>query len=280
VEPKLLNFGQVSRLQSIPPKKAILRRGDGGPISPKLKPFELSGVEADLKEIEPGERYELEVRLSQEFDGKLGRADLNIETGIPEAPVIKFQVFARWLPRLAAKPRYFSLPIQPSVDTELRVSLEWDDVKPHKVTNVKIDDPQLQVRLEENDGQQEVVLLVPAGYQPQANRRTVILETDDPQVERFQIQAIARRNYKPLRAGRSAPAKPVVTERAPRAAVSRTEAKTEEQENAAKAHTLETKGIDQTSVKAVTKQKRKEASEPEQQPSGAGAEATKAKEKP
>jgi hypothetical protein len=275
VEPRLLNFGQISRLQTIAPKKAVLTRGDAGPISPKLKPFDIAGVEASLKEIEPGERYELEVRLSQEFDGKLGRADLQIETGVPQAPMIKFQVFARWLPRLAAKPRYFSLPMQPSVDTELRVDLEWDDVKPHKVTSLKIDDPKLRVRIEENDGQQEVVLVVPAGYRPMANRRTVILETDDPQVERFQIQAIAKRNYKPLRAMPRTRPKPVVTKEETAPAP-----KADAKEDAAKTSTLEAKGIEQTSIKEVTRQKKTKASEPEGQPSESGAEATKAVEKP
>jgi hypothetical protein len=270
-----LNFGQISRLQTIAPKKAVLTRGDAGPISPKLKPFDIAGVEASLKEIEPGERYELEVRLSQEFDGKLGRADLQIETGVPQAPMIKFQVFARWLPRLAAKPRYFSLPMQPSVDTELRVDLEWDDVKPHKVTSLKIDDPKLRVRIEENDGQQEVVLVVPAGYRPMANRRTVILETDDPQVERFQIQAIAKRNYKPLRAMPRTRPKPVVTKEETAPAP-----KADAKEDAAKTSTLEAKGIEQTSIKEVTRQKKTKASEPEGQPSESGAEATKAVEKP
>jgi hypothetical protein len=280
VEPKLLNFGQVSRLQAVPPKKAVLTKGDGGPISPKLKPFEQTGIEADLKEIEPGKTYELEVRLSQEFDGKLGRADLELETGVAEAPVIKFQVFARWLPRLAAKPRYFSLPTQPSVDTELRVSLEWDDVKPHKVTNVSIDDPDLRVRLVENNGQQEVVLLVPAGYQPQTTKRSVIIQTDDPEVKKFQVQAIAKRDYKPLRAVPTTPPKPVVGKGETGPAVTHTKADARQKGNAAKAATLEAKGIEQTSIKAVTKQKRKEAPDQEEQPSEPKVEATKAKEKP
>lgn len=280
VEPKLLNFGQVSRLQAVAPKKAVLTKGDGGPISPKLKPFEQTGIEADLKEIEPGKTYELEVKLSQEFDGKLGRADLQLETGVAEAPMIKFQVFARWLPRLAAKPRYFSLPTQPSVDTELRVNLEWDDVKPHKVTHVSVDDPDLRVRLEENNGQQEVVLLVPAGYQPQTTKRSVIIKTDDPEVKKFQVQAIAKRDYKPLRAVPVTPPKPVVSKGETRPAVRHTKAEAKEKGNAAKTATLEAKGIKQTSIKAATRQKKKETSDPEEQPSESKAEATKAEEKP
>jgi hypothetical protein len=282
VEPKLLNFGQVSRLQAVAPKKAVLTQGDGGPISPKLKPFEQTGIEANLKEIEPGKRYELEVKLSEKFDGKLGRADLELETGVAKAPVIKFQVFARWLPRLAAKPRYFSLPTQPSVDTELRVNLEWDDTKPHKVANLSVDDPDLQVRLEENDGQQEVVLVVPAGYRPQANRRTVVMETDDPTVKKFQIHAIAKRNYKPLRAAPTTPPKPVFSKRDTRPAGKSAKAQAEEKGKTAKTPTptLKAKGIERTSIKAATRQKKKEASDPEEQPSEAKVEAAKAKEEP
>ncbi|UCF33629.1 MAG: hypothetical protein JSV78_14980 [Phycisphaerales bacterium] len=280
VEPKLLNFGQVSRLQEVAPKKAVLTKGDGGPISPKLKPFEQTGIEADLKEIKPGETYELEVKLAEEFDGKLGRADLELETGVAEAPVIKFQVFARWLPRLVAKPRYFSLPMQPSVDTELRVNLEWDDKKPHKVENLSVDDPDLQVRLEENDGQQEVVLVVPAGYRPLTNRRTILMETDDPTVKKFQIQAIAKRDYKPLRAAPTTPPKPVVTKGETEPAAIRAKAEAVETGSTAKTATLEAKGIEKTSIKEVAKRKRKDTSDPEEQPSESKEEATKAKGKP
>jgi len=92
--PKYANFGQISAEVPRHEKKISLTRGDGGPLSLELDPIRTPGVEANLKEIEAGERYELLVALTGPFEAERIRATLQLETGVPESPRVTIPVYA------------------------------------------------------------------------------------------------------------------------------------------------------------------------------------------
>ena len=92
--PNHVNFGNVSHEASTLQKTISLTRGDGGPLNPKLAPVNTQGVEASIKEIEPGERYEIVVKLAPPLKSPRLAATLQLETGIAEAPTATIPVYA------------------------------------------------------------------------------------------------------------------------------------------------------------------------------------------
>jgi len=92
--PKYANFGRISAEVPRHEKKISLTRGDGGPLSLELGPIRTPGVEASLKEVEAGERYELLVALTGPFESERIRATLQLETGVAESPRVTIPVYA------------------------------------------------------------------------------------------------------------------------------------------------------------------------------------------
>lgn len=193
LNPKRLSFGQVSRKASAQTKKVIITRGDGGPLALKLVPIELQGFGAQLREIEPGERYELEVTLTPPLKSNRVRTNLKLETGLAEVPTITIPASATQIPRVVAQPRRFSIPAQRDSDFRQAVRLIWDDDAEHKILSVSANDPGLKVSLSEEDGKQEVVLEVSDGYKPRSGARTVTVTTDDTEVPTIRVPVIMAR---------------------------------------------------------------------------------------
>ena len=86
--PKVVNFGKIARDAKPEQLKrtVTITRGDGGPLKLKLKPVKTKGVEAKLKELKPGERYELEIALTPPFASERVHTRISLETGLPKAP--------------------------------------------------------------------------------------------------------------------------------------------------------------------------------------------------
>jgi len=92
--PKYLNFGRISPDEAKHEKTVLLARGDGGPVSLKLDPIRTPGVEANIKEIEAGEKYELLVTLTGPFESERIQTNLQLETGVVESPRVTIPVYA------------------------------------------------------------------------------------------------------------------------------------------------------------------------------------------
>ncbi len=189
IEPQqdTLNFGSVKR--SFPEQKQTitLLRGDGGPIHPHIAATGHPQIAAELKEIEPGEKYELEVTLSPPWPNGVLRGAMNIETGVAEVANQNLHVIANVTPRLAANPARFNVRVGNTEKTELTATLTWDG-EPGKLLEASVSDPGLQVELRENDGRQTVALEVPEGFgKDSRGPLNVTVKTDDPVVPTLQI---------------------------------------------------------------------------------------------
>ena len=102
--------------------------------------------------------------------------------------------------RLRAEPRALSLPAGEERPTE-RTRLVWAGA-PGRALAAVASDPALQAKIVEEDGQQFVVLSVPAGYElPAKKPASVSVTTDDPVADSLRI---------PISAGAAArePARP------------------------------------------------------------------------
>jgi hypothetical protein len=188
-DPETVAFAPIKRGDTRVEKTVKITRGSAGPIHPKVGATGNPQITAELRELEPGESYELHVVAQPPWpsNGFL-RANVPIETGIEKSPTENLMVSGNVLPRAQISPRQFTLRSDPESDLRLVARLNWDDDHPGKITEATVNDASLKVAVEEQGDQQVVVLNVPAGYSATRGRGTqVTVKTDDPVVPSVQI---------------------------------------------------------------------------------------------
>ena len=204
--PGTLNLGVVKRDAESLTKTVLIERGDGGPISPEVRSASLKNMATELREIEPGEKYELDITVSPPWPNKWLRGTIALNTGVNEAVNQVLSVRAQIPPRLTASPSQITLPNEVEEETVRRAKLIWSDHEPGEITAVSVNDSSLSVELEEKDGEQWVVLHVPAGYEARpGSRKKVTLRTSDREVPKMDITVYSMR---PRSARTAQPRKP------------------------------------------------------------------------
>ena len=194
MQPPTASFGQLERSAGPRKKTFMLTRGDGGPLVPELLPVSSESVQATLREIEPGERYELDIEIKPPWPNQMLRVGLTLKTGVSEVPKETISVYARIAERVIAKPSRFSVPPSVRSDLDLKVRLVWSTAGPAKILEVTSSDPETSVSIAEANGGHELVLHIPAGYKgPPGGRGTVVVKTDDPEVPEYSIPVYVAR---------------------------------------------------------------------------------------
>ena len=187
VEPDAVTFAQLKRDAPEQQSTLTIKRGDAGPIHPRVITTGNPIVKANLREVEAGEKYELEVTLSPPWPNNVIQSNVQIDTGVKEAPQENIRVFANVIPRLQAAPPRFMIQSEPRSDLDLSVRLNWDGA-PGKILEATPSDPATTARVSDENGHPVVFLHVPAGYNP-TNRtgQSVTIKTDDPVVPTMQV---------------------------------------------------------------------------------------------
>jgi hypothetical protein len=189
MEPTSVVFGHLVRSDGPQKKTITITRGDGGPLAPELMPVGNPNVEALLREIEPGEKYELDIKVTPDWPRRSLNTNLVLKTGVAEAPEEKIRVYASLAPRLRVVPVRFQVPESVPEERDLRARLVWSKNKPAQILEVTSSDPSTTVRIEEQNNWQQVILHIPAGYKPPLRPRPVVtLKTDDPEVPKMEIE--------------------------------------------------------------------------------------------
>jgi hypothetical protein len=182
-KPTSVNFGRIARGDEAKKQTVTLTRGDGGPIHPEIVRSGSKEIEATLREVEPGERYDLDIQIQPPWpNNRRLRSWVRLKTGVSQLPETTVSVYAEVVPKVEAQPQWFSARLGAAKDLESSVTLQWSDRKLHDIQEVSVDDPDLKVRVETNEESQNVVLTVPAGYQSPARTRTVTIKTGDEEV--------------------------------------------------------------------------------------------------
>ncbi len=180
VSPKQVYFPRIARTGGDQTKKVVITKGDAGPINLKLKPNKVENLDTKLTEVEPGEKYELEVTIKPPFKTDRIRTQLVLETGVEKAPEAKIVVSATVTPRVTTRPVRFVVPRKAQPNWEQCATLVWDDKGTHKILGATCDDPDLKVTIKEEEGKpQRVCLQVPEGYKAPRGVRNVTIKTDD-----------------------------------------------------------------------------------------------------
>ena len=184
---QVVKFDRIQRSAGPQSKTIALHRGDGGPISPEVIPDDTGGVKATVREIQPGEHYELDVTVSPPWPNKLVRGLIRIKTGISEVPEETIRVAADVVARVETVPREFRIPDRQIEAGDYPVAVIWDQNAAQKVIGALVNDTELGVRIVEKDKGQQVVLNVPAGYRKHSEGPVVTVRTDDSEVPEFTI---------------------------------------------------------------------------------------------
>ncbi len=187
-DPPSASFIKVARSAGPQTQVVKLKRGDGGPLNPKITKCNPAAVSATVREVEPGEQYEVTVTVSPPWPNGSLNGSVMIDTGVPEAGQESIPVAATITPRLAAQPASFRVPAKLDADADLQAKLVWSDGQSANVLGATVNDSKCEVRVDEADGQQVIVLHVPAGYQPARPMGLMVqVQTDDPEAPTLQI---------------------------------------------------------------------------------------------
>lgn len=207
MDPPLVSFGEIPRDSAGPLTRTIhLKRADGGPIHPRVVPGPNMPAAAEVKEITPGEEYELVVTATPPFPRGMLTGRIAVSSGVEGAPDENVQVSGRMPPRLVTEPSRLTVPPGDiNEPLELRAEVKWAG-PPGKITNVKVDDPKLSVRLDTEHNPAAIVLSIPAGFKLAGRHRTVTINTDDPEVPALQVFVFGPRQPPPPGAASSRPA--------------------------------------------------------------------------
>lgn len=193
-----LKIGPLARTAGPTTGSMRIERGDDGPLNPRitaLQPPEAAGLEAVLKEIEPGEIYDLEVTISPPWpvEGYSGRVVL--ATGIEQQPEQTIGIRADFEPRLRAEPA--SIMVAPDTrQSKHTIKLLWStDNPPGRILEATTDVPggSFTLNPEEEPPTLSVVLPGLALSESTLNYR-VLVETDDPAMPRLRIPIQVRVN--------------------------------------------------------------------------------------
>lgn len=207
VEPPNIAFGSLARDAGPQQKTVLITRGDAGPLSPKIVSTGKPEVKAELRELEPGEKYELELTVGPPWPANMLRGTLVLETGVAEAPRETITYFANVAPRVTAAPNRFTIPPEAPEPLDLTAELRWSGGAPGRALEASTTAPDTTVELVEQGGRQRVVLHVPANYKPpRTTGYAVNVRTDDAAAPNVQIPIYVLRQPQPAAAaGAGAP---------------------------------------------------------------------------
>ncbi len=173
----------------------MLKRGDGGPIKPEVAPLrrgQRTHVKTEIREIEPGAHYELDVTLGPPWPSGRFTDVLQLTTGVPEAPTMNYYVMATVPPRLSTRPGYIMVPVNRNEEITRKARIHWEDNKPAKVTEINSSIPGAKVEIEDDIHGQLVSLTVPPGTDRPRGRQFVTITIDEGDSSVIQVPVVFR----------------------------------------------------------------------------------------
>lgn len=165
-----------------------IQRGDGDPLKPTLVPQTNPNIATTLREVTPGELYELDVTVKPPWPNQPIRGAVMIETGVKEAPREQLIVTAALPARLQAVPAQLRLLPSNPAGASVQARLQWSDNRPGKILSAVGSDARMSVEVQEDGDHALVTLRVPAGYSAARGRAgTITITTDDPEVPTLEL---------------------------------------------------------------------------------------------
>jgi len=152
------------------------------------KPVILESADVDsesftvqLREIEKGKRYEVEVATVPPLRQGSTRAQVTIMTDAKDQPVLRLPIYAYVRPRVLLAPRTIWVPQSAPRDVHRVLTLRNLGTTPVNVTKVEVSDPAIQATIEPvaKGKTSRIRLMLPAGTGIPKNGLTITISTDD-----------------------------------------------------------------------------------------------------
>lgn len=178
--PSALNFGLIDPESKEVSQTVSILRGEGGPIAPKLMRSQLPGLTADIKEVRPGEHYEMTARLTMPLAMGQLNGILMLETGVPEAPNEAVRVIGTVSKHVQVVPEAIRLPAKIRGATNRTAVVLWHGSATSKILSASCDDPKLEATVQIQGRSQEVHVKAPNGYELPDPPPTILIKTSDP----------------------------------------------------------------------------------------------------
>jgi hypothetical protein len=210
--PGTVNFGRIPLGEEHVEQKIRLSRGDAGPLKPEIASGTDEHIEAELKEIEAGEQYELVVRACPDPKTQRLQGKLVLRTGVSEQETVDVNVYGTVTPRLAARPPTVVIPSGADTTWEQAIEVEWaDGTNGYKIVNASVNHPNLAVSVDAQAPRPRILLKLAHALEGSLPVDTqIMVTTDDPHGGEI---AIPVRHRKPVRppAAPGVPAVPPAT---------------------------------------------------------------------
>lgn len=187
ITPPRVDFGQIHHYDQPLTQTVTITRGDGGPIAPEILRHEFADMDAQLREIEPGERYELEVTLGPPWPKGEFKYPLRLKTGVAEVPEVRLPLTGGVTAMLTMVPPGFAFPPTLTAESTKTVSLRWDRLEPTKILTMETAFPGAALRVEDRGYSQRIFLTLPAGPKLGGHIPEVTVTTDNPEIPTFAI---------------------------------------------------------------------------------------------
>lgn len=184
IEPAMISFGQIDRSSTEPVSKSVkIRRGSGGPIKPSVDAMASPSLHAELKEVTPGEEYDLTVTAGPPWpNGPLNTA-ISVNTGVERSPNEGIPVVIQVQPRLAAEPMYLMVDEKKCATEaqDMTVDLVWRGGPPGKIESAVASRDDIAVEVGPSAERQTVTIKLPVGFKlDRTKAQRVMIKTDDP----------------------------------------------------------------------------------------------------
>jgi thiol-disulfide isomerase/thioredoxin len=179
VDTQFLNFGRV-KANDVATRTVTVTSNIDEPIKPTIRDQDSVGpFKGELKEIEPGKKYELEVTASPPYQVGYNRFVMTLDSGLPDSIPAQIVCMAMLPRRLEVIPAVLNIPAGGTV-TSREIRLVNNGEQPVKVTSVEATDPRLTVESSPiSEGHQYRVRVdLPEDYVPPAGAQ-IVLKLDD-----------------------------------------------------------------------------------------------------
>ncbi len=155
----------------------------------------------ELKEIKPGMEYELQVTTLPPLVKGLNRTTVVLETGLPEAPTLEYDVTANVRPRVAFVPPQLYVTSSMTKPVERFVQVQYRADKPVKITDIKVEPETVKAELFDapavtrgRSAFHRIRVTLPAfeDLPPQGGMLTVLTDDESPEFQKLQCMIVRR----------------------------------------------------------------------------------------
>jgi hypothetical protein len=178
-----VNFGVLQQSSAIKKTLSIAVKCEE-PVTLKNAKADTDLLKANLREVEPGRKYELDVETVPPLKVTNVRNKVTVETDSKEQPEISVPVYAYVQPRILLLPSALMVPQPLSDEFRRKVTLKATDDVTFHVKEAKVSSPQVGVKVETvREGQEYLIwLTVPAETTLAPAGEKLTITTDDAQM--------------------------------------------------------------------------------------------------